>query len=198
MTQEILANPVALFEKATKHVSRVVAGVQQEQLDHPTPCSEWNVQELLNHLIGGAEMVVGCFSGQSPDIAPGSSDSSYSTETQASGLAQAYQAVVSQALQAAREPGALERNIETPIGEMPCAVFLSISSMDQFIHGWDLAKATGQDTALDPELAQVCYGMCVPDMADQGREAGVIGPVVAVPDDASTQDKLLGYMGRQP
>ena len=78
------------------------------------------------------------------------------------------------------------------------ALFLSFCSMDQFIHGWDLAKAIGQDTTLDPQMAQICYGMCVPDMADQGREAGVIGAVVAVPDNASIQDKLLGYMGRQP
>ncbi len=198
MTQETMANPAVLFEKATRQALKAVAGITQEQLRHPTPCSEWDVQELLNHLIGGVEMVVGCFPGQTPDIAPGSSDSSYSTETQAAGLVEAYQSVVSQALHAALEPGALERNIETPLGDMPCAVFLSISSMDQFIHGWDLAKATGQDTGLDPELAQVCYGMCVPDMADQGREAGVIGAAVAVSDDASIQDKLLGYMGRQP
>ena len=198
MTQETQANPVEFFEKAVEQVNKVISGLTQEQLAHPTPCSEWNIQELLNHLIGGAEMVVGCFSGQALDIAPGSSDSSYSNETKATSLVQAYQSVVDQALQTAQAPGALERNIDTPLGELPGAVFLSFCSMDQFIHGWDLAKATGQDTSLDPRMAQVCYSMCVPDMADQGREAGVIGAAVAVPDDASIQDKLLGYMGRQP
>ena len=198
MTQETQANPVEFFEKAVDQVNNVIAGLTQEQLAHPTPCSEWNIQELLNHLIGGAEMVVGCFSGQTLNITPGSSDSSYSTETQVAGLVQAYQTVVDQALQVAHEPGALERNIDTPLGDLPGALFLSFCSMDQFIHGWDLAKATSQDTKLDPQMAQICYSMCVPDMADQGREAGVIGAVVAVPDDASIQDKLLGYMGRQP
>ena len=198
MAQQTQANPVEFFEKAVDQVNKVIAGLTQEQLAHPTPCSEWNIQELLNHLIGGAEMVVGCFSGQTPNITPGSSDSSYSTETQVAGLVQAYQTVVDQALQVAHEPGALERNIDTPLGDLPGALFLSFCSMDQFIHGWDLAKATSQDTKLDPQMAQTCYDMCVPDMADQGREAGVIGAVVAVPDDASIQDKLLGYMGRQP
>ena len=198
MTQQTLANPVVLFEKATRQVSQVLSGISQEQLDSPTPCSEWSVQDLLSHLIGGVEMVIDCLAGKLSDFAPGSSDSSYSDETRAMGLAQGYGAVVAQALRAAQEPGAMERSIDTPLGEMPCSIFLSMSSMDQFIHAWDLAKATNQEITLDPEMTEVIYGMCVPDIADQGREAGVIGPAVAVPDEASLQDRLMGYMGRQP
>ena len=198
MTQQTLANPVVLFEKATRQVSQVLSGIAQEQLDAPTPCTEWNVQDLLSHLIGGVEMVIDCLAGKLSDIAPGSSASSYSAETRAMGLAQGYGAVVAQALRAAQEPGAMDHSIDTPIGEMPCAVFLSISSMDQFIHAWDLARATNQDTTLDPAMTEAVYGMCVPDMADQGREAGVIGPAVQVPHNASRQDQLLAYLGRQP
>ena len=64
--------------------------------------------------------------------------------------------------------------------------------------GWDLAKASGQGTHLPPEMVEFYYHMFIPDIADQARAHGFFAPAVAVPDDASIQDKLLGYMGRQP
>ena len=70
--------------------------------------------------------------------------------------------------------------------------------MDNLIHCWDLAKATGQDTGLDPQVVDVSYQMFVPDAMDQGRAAGLIGPLIDVPEDASLQDKLIAYSGRQP
>jgi len=70
--------------------------------------------------------------------------------------------------------------------------------MDNIIHCWDLAKATGQDTRLDPQAVEVSYQMFVPDAMDQGRDVGFIGPLISIPEDATIQDKLIGYSGRQP
>ena len=70
--------------------------------------------------------------------------------------------------------------------------------MDQLIHGWDLAKATGQDTALDVDLVEFAYGMLTSGFAEMGRQAGFIGPAIEAPADASQQDKMIAYMGRQP
>ena len=69
---------------------------------------------------------------------------------------------------------------------------------DQLVHTWDLATATGQDTRLDPQLVDACIGMFLPGMPERGRAAGIVGPAVAVPADASPQDRLLGAMGRRP
>ena len=66
------------------------------------------------------------------------------------------------------------------------------------IHTWDLAMAIGADRHLDPELAEVCVAMFLPDMPNAGRAAGFVGPEVAVPARASAQDRLLGAMGRRP
>jgi uncharacterized protein (TIGR03086 family) len=70
--------------------------------------------------------------------------------------------------------------------------------MDQLIHTWDLATATGQDSTLDPELVAVCSALFLPDMPEMGRAGGLVGPAIDVPADASPQAKLLGAMGRRP
>jgi hypothetical protein len=70
--------------------------------------------------------------------------------------------------------------------------------MDALIHTWVLATATGQDSSLDVELVAACTAMFLPDMPEWGRAAGIVGPAVEVPPDASGQDRLLGAMGRRP
>ena len=198
MAQEQMRNVVELYERTTKHVHSILSGIKQEQSESPTPCTEWDVRAVINHLVGGAELLSGCLSGRPPDIAFGSTTSSYSGESDLSKLTQAYEELVRQVLAVAKGPGALESKVTTPIGEMPESVFLAASCMDNLIHCWDLAKATGQDTRLDPQVVDVSYQMFVPDAMDQGRAAGLIGPLIDVPEEASLQDKLIAYSGRQP
>lgn len=70
--------------------------------------------------------------------------------------------------------------------------------MDNLVHTWDLATATGQDRRLDPELVEACIALFLPEMPERGRQAGIVGPAVPVGADASPQDRLLGAMGRHP
>jgi uncharacterized protein (TIGR03086 family) len=197
MAQEAMPNPIDLFTKASSHAKGIVAGVKQDQLSSPTPCSEWNVKALIDHLIGGAQYLSSSLSGNpsAPGDAGGSAPSSGSNAAE---LAATYGSLTAEALRAAANPAALETRIETPVGEMSGGQFMGILFIDHLIHSWDLAKATGQSTRLDPELVQICYQMCAPIIIEMGRERGAFGPAVPVPDSASTQDKLLGYLGRQP
>ena len=172
--------------------------VAQSQAADPTPCSEWDVRALLNHLIGVLEFTSGCIVGSPPDIRPNEADSSRVGETDVTVLAQSYREEVARLLELCRQPGALERIAATPFGDMPIGQILMGTLLDQFVHGWDLAKATGQDTTLDADVTEFAYGMLTSGFADMGREAGFIGPEIAVPDDAGLQDRLIAYMGRQP
>ena len=99
-------------------------------------------------------------------------------------------------LKAARAPGALANKLPTPMGEMTGGQLASAIVMDQVIHTWDLAKATGQDINLDPKLVSFSYEVLKP-MAEGGRAVGVFGPEVQVPANASPQEKLLGLSGRK-
>ena len=82
---------------------------------------------------------------------------------------------------------------EWPVGQAVAGTF-----MDALIHTWDLAQATGQDTALDPTLVDACIALFLPEMPERGREAGIVGSAVEVGPAASPQARLLGAMGRTP
>lgn len=198
-TEAPTPDPVAQLERVTGRTKAVVGGVAQAQATGPTPCAEWSVLDLLNHLIGGLEFTSGCITGDVPNIRPSEAESSFAGETDVAVLIRGYHAAVDRALELAANPGALERTATTPFGEMPVARVMTGTVLDQFVHCWDLAHATGQETALDSEILDFAYGMLVSGgFAEMGRQAGFIGPAIDVPDDASPQDKLIAYMGRQP
>ena len=68
---------------------------------------------------------------------------------------------------------------------------------DLVVHGWDLARATGQDETIAPARVEEIWGMAQ-GLGDNLRRAGVCGPAVPVADDAPLQDRLLGLLGRDP
>ena len=194
-----MPDPVAQLERVTRRTKEVVSAVTQAQATAATPCSEWSVLDLLNHLIGGLEFTAGCIAGDVPDIRPNEADSSFKGETDVAVLTQAYPAAVDRLLELAANPGALERTAMTPFGEMPVGRIMTGTVLDQFVHCWDLARATGQDTTLDGEMVEFAHGMLVSGgFADMGRQAGFVGAAIAVPDSASVQDQMIAYMGRQP
>ena len=157
MTSEAtMPNPADLLGKATNHVKEVVAGVQQSQLSDLTPCSEWDVHGLINHLIGGLEFAAGSMAGNPPpNIQLAAADSSHIGEHDASNLTRVYRDEVDRVLELASQPGTLEKVASTPFGDMLMSQFLVGTWLDQFSHCWDLAKATGLDTTLEPELVPI-------------------------------------------
>lgn len=189
MTQRSSPNPIELLDAGIKHTRKYVTGVKPADLTKPTPCTQWNVQQLLDHFSGTAWWVATSLGASKLATTPRTAPEAYDAATNA-------------ALQAARAPGALNKQIMGPMGEMmPAAQLLGMACMDIFIHGWDLAKATGQDTKLDPRLVDACHGMMAAMPAAQlvgARRQGAFGPEVKVPPTASTQDKLLGLTGRRP
>ena len=194
-------DPITVFEKASQRVQQIMAGIRQDQGYDATPCTEWNVLDVMNHIIGGAEVLAGSLEGNIPEGVGGvSAVSSYSGETEVDKLAQAYAAETARALAAAQRPGAM--GSATPGGMMTVPQFLIAMATDHIIHGWDLARATGQDDTLDADVVQVAYAMMTsPEgsmFVNMGRQMGFVGPAVSVADDARLQDKLVAYMGRQP
>ena len=113
----------------------------------------------------------------------------------------AYDAATAAALAAFRTDGALSRVVTLPFGDMPGEAFANIATGDAFVHGWDLAKATGLPADLDPQFATEILVAVTPMLPDQMRgEDGKapFGPIVEVPPDASPTDKLAGFLGRHP
>ena len=188
MTQQSMPNPIEVYEASVKQAQKVIRGVKPNQLSQPTPCSYWTVQGLMAHMVEPPTQLSAFLeSGTPPTPGALSKDASL----------QAFDAATKKAMAAAKAPGALAKQCKTPAGEMTGAQFMMGVAGDLCVHAWDLAKTTGQDTRLDPKLAEVSYAVFSP-FAQFGRQAGVFGPEVRVPASASAQDKLLGLTGRKP
>ena len=191
------ANPVELLATAIDRTRAAMAGVVQRQLDDATPCSEWDVCGLMNHMLGGLEFTAGCMAGSPPDLRPTEADSSLAGQRDLDALIGAYQTESKRLLRMAAEPGELERIVASPFGEMPAGRLLVGTVLDQTVHCWDLAKATGQDATLPNQLVEYATPMLSSGFAEQGRTMGFIRPEIEVPDGPSVQDKMIAYMGRQ-
>jgi uncharacterized protein (TIGR03086 family) len=179
-------DPVKLFERAAARAAETLAHVRPEQLDGPTPCAAWSVQELIEHMVGSTDYLLDAAgAGVTVRFAPAT--------------VEAYRSGVARVLDVLARPGVPQRRCRSPLDfEWSVADATAGTFMDNLVHTWDLATATGQDRGLDDELVAACVAMFLPDMPERGRAAGIVGPAVAVPRDASAQDRLLGAMGRQP
>jgi uncharacterized protein (TIGR03086 family) len=172
-------DPVVLFERAAGGAVKMAAQVRPDQLGLATPCAEWDVAALLAHMRGGTGYLLGAVG---VDAQPD----------------ERYEEAVEHCVHALRTPGALEQKCTSPAGfEWSVAEATAGTAMDQLVHTWDLAVAIGGDRTLDPELVDVVVATFLPHMPEIGREAGIVGPPVAVAPEASAQDRLLGAMGRR-
>ena len=104
------------------------------------------------------------------------------------------------ALKAFEADGAMDKTMKLPFADLPGGVFVNIATTDTFTHGWDLAKATGQSTDLDPELAASLLAFAQGFLSDALRGpdgTAPFGPPVVAPVGASPADELAAFLGRQ-
>lgn len=183
---------VAMFDRTVQATGGVVAEITPEQFEGATPCTDWNVRDLLNHLIWQYETVAAAGSGGTPP-AP---DTDYTAEDHVA----AYYSSSVKARDAFAAPGAMEKKFAMPWGETPGQALLGLVIADTVVHGWDLARATGHDLAIADETAEAVYGMTSGMMEPNGNfpRGSAFAPPVEVPPDAPIQDKMLAYLGRRP
>ncbi len=182
---------VIALEEALANTSRLVAGITEDQWSVATPCSRWNVRQLVNHTAG----VMANFSNgaRGEPIAGDADDFDLGDDAAA-----AFGELMTANVAAWNERGELDSVVHLGEAEFPGAVALTINMLDAYVHGWDIAQATGQDAQLDPALCASLLGFSQQAIPVAPREGDRFHPVVAVPDDAHSADQLLGYLGRQP
>jgi len=182
---------ITTFQNSAKATAAIARGVRPEQLDKPTPCVEWNVQELINHLTGNLEYFkargLGQDSGPPQSAPPKPYDETIKRlEDTAMATAAAW-----------RRPGALEQTIKTGSGEIPGAAMANMALSEMLTHTWDLAKATGQRmSADDVDVNGVLAGM-KQTLKPEARQPG-FAPEMQAPSTAPPIDQLAAFLGRQP
>ena len=182
-------DPIQRIEAATEQGLKAVQGVKADQLSDPTPCTEFNVKELLRHMIGGLSMLQTAASGGKGEMP--------SEDLVGSDPATQYAEGRDKLLQALKDPDVLSRTWSMPFGDMPGQMMAGIAFMEHVTHAWDVRKATGQPTELPEALVKECMELVTP-MDAMLRMPGVCGPALQVPDSASATEKLVAFMGRKP
>jgi uncharacterized protein (TIGR03086 family) len=189
-------SPAHRLERALEATGLIVAGIRADQWSNPTPCTEWDARTLLNHLVGGNRLFAGVLLGAAlPPLEE--RKALFSADQLGDDPVRAYQKASAHLLSAFGQPGVLERPFDLPIGRVPGAVALQIRLTEALVHGWDLARATGQTPRLPEDLAEEALSFASGAQAPQVPRTGhPFGPVQPVAADAPAIDRLAGYLGR--
>lgn len=173
------------YRRLAARFARLVAGVPDGAWSDPTPCSDWDVRALVGHVVDSQSLFLGLVGRPAVD-GPAPADDPVGAWAAASG---AVEAVLADPDAAATEfDGFFGRTrFDTAVERFVC--------FDLVVHGWDLARATGQDQTIgEDDLAFLEATM--PLFGDALHGPGVCGPVVEVPADAGHQARVLAELGR--
>lgn len=178
------------LETAVASTRGVLASVSAGQLDDATPCAAWKVRDLINHVVGGQFFFAGTVTG---DAAPGEAPDFASGDFVA-----AFADGSARCVAAFQNPGVLEASYDLPFGKLTGAQFINIVTSDTFTHGWDLARATGQGTDLEPALAAELLAHARTAVPDEIRneQGDPFGPTKEASAGASNADQLAAFLGR--
>jgi uncharacterized protein (TIGR03086 family) len=185
-------NVIALHDRALDALGTTIEKIDVAQLGDPTPCSEFDVRALLNHVIGGNLRFVAIAQGEPGASVPATGD--FVTDDPV----MPYRESAAALSKAWSDPAVLERTVQMPFGDFPGEFALGIHIVETVVHTWDLSKATGQPTELDPELCEAAWER-TKDIDDSFRGPGrPFGQPVAAPPDATPTERLVAWLGRQP
>lgn len=184
---------VGLHRRALDATRVVVADIPGDAWHAPTPCHEWDVRGLLNHVVSGnrwaARLAAGATIAEVGTALDGDqlgADPLAAYDESAAGAARAFAA-----------PGALEAPCAVSYGPVPGSVYAGHRFLDVLIHGWDLAVAIDRIPALAPDLVAGAWSVLEPQL-ELLRASGMFGPTIEIPDDADPTTRLLLALGRTP
>lgn len=181
--------PVHQLSRALTATGELIVGIDAGQWSQPTVCTGWTVRELLNHLVVGHLAFAAILTGKAPPerAVDHLGDDPFAAYREA---AEALRAAFSQ-------PDVLGRMVTVPIGRVRGIMALHLRIIESLVHGWDLARATGQPTTVLPEdLAETELQFTVRKLTDIPPERSPFQPPQPIADDAPAVDRLAALLGR--
>jgi uncharacterized protein (TIGR03086 family) len=140
-----------VLHRAIDQTGRIVSGVQQGQLGDPTPCADWNVSALLNHTISVVMMFDGAASGAEFDGAH------FANDNVGDDAGASYKSAADKLHATLVAPGVIDATWHMPFGPVPGEAAVGFATLEVAQHGWDVAKATGQQADFDPSGHRRCH-----------------------------------------
>ena len=186
---ETTMGPLQQLDELGPLLGRVTSAIRPEDLDAPTPCTNFTVRGVLGHMIGGATQFSAAFRGAAPpDVVPDGAPGPDAVDRAQTALAGLVDAV--------RSPGALDRTIASPFGDMPGDAFARFVVLDGLVHGWDLATATGQAYAPSDALVAEADAFARQAIAPAMRDGDTFAAAVEPSAGATPIEQLAAFTGR--
>jgi uncharacterized protein (TIGR03086 family) len=179
--------PLEQLDELGPVLGGVVSTITPEQLDNPTPCANFTVRGVLDHMIGGATVFAGAFRGRDGDATPPDSGDKIAD----------FEVALGDLVAAMHEPGALDRTVHAPFGDVAGSDFARFVVLDGLVHGWDMSQATGQPYD-PPEQVVVEAFEFARGALDPLRDGDTFKAAVDVPAGATVLEQLVAYTGRDP
>ena len=163
-----------------------VEAAPDDAWDNASPCPEWKARDVVKHVTDTQRGITWKINGNDGDPPAASTDDPKALWRDSYGAFK----------EALAKPGALDQNLQTPMGEMPAPMFLGrILSSDILVHTWDLARAVGGDEKLDADAVKQAYSGMKP-MDAMIRQPGIFGAKVDAAAGADEQEEFLNFLGR--
>lgn len=181
------------FNNAIDAFGEKVHAIKDDQWGNDTPCTEWDVRALLNHLVYELDWAVPLFDGKTiAEVGDSLEGDRLGDDPVASWDRSAAAAKAKLA-----EPGAVERTVHLSYGEEQGVEYLKQLTGDLLIHGWDMAKGIDFDTTMDPD--QVAWALpYYQPILEKAAWGNSFAPPVEIPDDADDATRLIAMSGRTP
>ena len=182
--------PADQLSTALDATEQVIAAVGGDQWSLPTPCTEWNVRDLVDHVVVGNYAFASILRGEPPAAAQDLLGSGRD-------LLSAYRDSAASLVAAFRQPGVLERPFTIPFGTVPGVVALHLRITEVLVHGWDLARAIGHVATFPEDLAEQELAFSRDKLADVAADRSPFAPPQPVAEDAPAIDRLAACLGRR-
>ena len=179
------------FDTALGEFGRRVAQVTPDRGSAPTPCSEWDVRALVNHIVNEMLWAPPLLAGQT--IAE--VGDRFDGDVLGADPVTAWREAADEASRAVRAPGALDRTVHLSFGETEAAEYVWQLTTDLTVHAWDLARGAGLDDELPEPLCEAVLATLEPQ-AEMLAQSGVFGTPVDVAAGADAETRVLGMVGR--
>ena len=192
-TTETTTTQIDQLRHVTAAVTALVERATADELVQASPCVGWTGRDVLNHMVGSADLFAGPARGEEVPFP----DWSAMPNWLGTDPAGSYRAAADRAIAAYAAPGVLDANVVMPWGEMPAAITLNLLIADHVTHAWDLEQATGVPISIDEAVIEDALAISIAGVSQAFRDAGFYGPELTAPADASAVQRLAAFTGRR-
>lgn len=179
--------PLDGLRRALDATEPLLAGIRPAQWAAPTPCTEWDVRALVSHLVAGNRLFAAILRADQPPRSVELGDDA----------AAAYRSSAADLLAAFSRPGVLAETFTVPLGTVPGAVAVHLRTTEALVHGWDLARATGQQADFPDDVAEEELAFSRRSLPGIPPNRTPFRPPQPVREDAPAIERLVALLGRR-